>query len=430
MRAWSVGIVLALLVGSVVACGASDPSEPAPNATEVVPAPSEDADDPDIADPPEPPPNEGPKPPSGELVPGCTAKGTLGGAPMWFHFTRPDKPCAGKVGLDSHILDELVRLIDSVPAGGRIDGHIFSITVDGVAKALLDAQTRGVDVWISTDGAVAASTDPAKVQYLDKLAHKVYCASAARTSCVSSASAAISHTKLFVFSSATTPDGTVAKDVVWLGSANQTYASGMRLYNNTVTIYGDAPLFTSMRAYLDDLYERRTQNDYYDPSSGRGHILAESADIYVSPEVQTDIVVNRLDDITPDAQCEVRVMQASIRDSRLDVVSRLVAMKQGGCKVEIVAHTVEPTAKAQLLAASIPVRTNEIHDKTFIVHAKYGASYERRVYTGSHNLSGSAAHKYDEIFVKLAPEKGEAHPVYDAYVTHFSDAFDQAPPLK
>ena len=47
---------------------------------------------------------------------------------------------------------------------------------------------------------------------------------------------------LFTFSSATAPDGAKANNVVWFGSANQTYASGKRLSNNTVTIYGDAGL--------------------------------------------------------------------------------------------------------------------------------------------------------------------------------------------
>lgn len=46
-----------------------------------------------------------------------------------------------------------------------------------------------------------------------------------------------------------------------------------------------------------------------------------------------------------------------------------------------------------------------------------------RVYTGSHDLSGSANRAYAEIFVKLAPETGAAHPVYDAHLTHFTDAY-------
>ena len=216
---------------------------------------------------------------------GLHRDGELGGYPTWFFYTRPDKPCTGTAGsgIDSHILDELTRLINSVPAGGRIDGHIFSITVDGVAKALLDAQNRGVEVWISTDGGVTASTDTAKTDYLDKLTHKVYCSTANTNSCISTADDAISHTKLFVFSTATAPDGTVGNDVVWFGSANQTYASGMKLYNNTVTVFGDATLYTKLQHYLDDLYAQRRRSDYYDSATGRGYMLATAADVYAHP---------------------------------------------------------------------------------------------------------------------------------------------------
>ena len=388
----------------------------------------DDEEDTSMADPEDDPTPPAPTPLV--LVPGCTATAQVGGFPTWFFFTRPDKPCTGTpgTGIDRHAINELIRLIESVPPGGRIDGHIFSISVDAVGQALLSAQERGVDVLISADGAMAVSTDSVKT-YLDKLDGIVYCTSSTTDSCISTATDGISHTKLFVFTHATAPDQTQSDKVVWFGSANQTYASGMRLYNNTVTIYGDGPLYDQMRDYLDDLRLRVRAADYYDPGSGRGHVLTASADVYISPESTTDLVVNRLDDITPDSKCRVRVMQASIRDSRIAVVDRLIAMKRGGCQVQVVADTVEPAALAALKGANIPVREMLIHDKSFLVYAKYGSAYQYRVYTGSHNLSGGALRKYDEIFVKLAPETGAIHPVFDLYVTHFDDAYNVGTPL-
>lgn len=417
---------LVALAGLAVGCVAPDAvdgdvgEDPTPD----------DEEDTSIPDPEED--GTPPAPAPFQLVPGCTATANLAGYPVWFHYSRPDKPCDGMVGtgLDRHVINELIRLIDSVPAGGRIDGHIFNITVDSVGKALLDAQTRGVDVLISTDGQVGRSTDSVKTQYLDKLDGIVYCTSSTTDSCVSSATDAISHTKLFTFTRATAPDGTAADKVVWFGSANQTYASGMRLYNNTVTIYGDEPLFVRMQSYLDDMRLRVRAADYYDPSTGRGHVLAESADVYISPESTTDLVVNRLDDVTPDSKCRVKVMQASIRESRLGVVDRLITMKNGGCQIQVVADTVEPEALRRLEAAGIPVREMLIHDKVFVVYGKYGSAYQYRVYSGSHNLSGSALRKYDEIFVKLAPETDAGgHPVYDHFITHFNDAYSVGTPL-
>lgn len=405
---------LLLALAATAACAA--PGDPT-----VEDQPTEDDTAIDEDEVPTPPPSDEPI----ALAPGCTARATLAGFPTWFFFVRPDRPCSGEpgTGVDHHAINELTRLIDSVPAGGRIDGHIFNITIDSVGKALLDAQTRGVDVRISTDGQLATSNDSVKSLYLDKLAGIVYCTSASNRACVSNATDAISHTKLFVFSHATAPDDAESDDVVWFGSANQTVASGMKLYNNTVTIYGDTALYLAMQDYLDDLRLKTRAADYYDPSSGRGHLLTASADVYVSPEAQTDLVVNRLDDVTPDATCKLHVMQASIRDSRMDVVNRIIAMKRGGCQTMIVADTVEPQALAALKAAKIAVREAPIHDKVFLVYGKYGSGYQYRVYTGSHNLSGSANRKYDEIFVKLAPETGATHPIYDEYVTHFDDAY-------
>jgi hypothetical protein len=202
-----------------------------------------DADDAyDVSVFPDPPESLLPVAATAVPTPGCVAKASLAGYTTWFFFTRPDRPCRGDAGsgVDMNAIDELTRLIGTVPAGGRIDGHIFSISVDGVAKALLDAQTRGVDVRMSMDGEVAASTDTAKTSYLDKLTKKVYCTHSNNRSCIATADDAISHTKLFTFSTATAPDGAVSSNVVWFGSANQTYASGARLYNNTVTVYGEA----------------------------------------------------------------------------------------------------------------------------------------------------------------------------------------------
>lgn len=108
----------------------------------------------------------------------------------------------------------------------------------------------------------------------------------------------------------------------------------------------------------------------------------------------------------------------------LAVVDQLVKMKRGGCHIWAVADTVEPRALAALHAANIPVHKMPIYDKSFVVTRTFGMTSEFRVYTGSHNLSSGSAHRYDEIFVKLAAKTGDAHPIYDAYFTHFNDAYN------
>ncbi|HEU5056053.1 MAG TPA: hypothetical protein VFU21_05995 [Kofleriaceae bacterium] len=366
--------------------------------------------------------------PDAMLREGCIARSRFEGATAWFFFVRPDAPCRGEgAGKDRNAMAELIRIIRSVPAGGRIDGHIFNISIDQVARELNQARKRGVDVYISTDGQIADSQDVAKVVYLDWLKHKTYCDGDNRA-CIATIPRGISHTKLFVFSRATQPDGTVSDNVVWFGSANQTFTSGTNMFNDTVTLYGAEGLYRDLKHYLQDLFEQKKTDDYYKWDVGRGYIRRDVANVYISPESETDLIVHRLDDLTPTSGCEVRVMQSMIKDNRLSVVDRLVQMKKGGCDVRVVSNHPEPEAVARLKAAGIPVRHNNVHNKVFIIRGKYNGTTKYRVYTGSHNVA-FGARLFDEIFVKLAPETGSEHPVYDAYVQHFSDAYEDGEPL-
>jgi hypothetical protein len=70
---------------------------------------------------------------------------------------------------------------------------------------------------------------------------------------------------------------------------------------NTVTFYGASGLYSDLRRYLTDLYQQKRTADYYRPARGRGHVLRNPANVYVSPEVDTDLVTHRLDDLTPTA---------------------------------------------------------------------------------------------------------------------------------
>ena len=75
-------------------------------------------------------------------------------------------------------------------------------------------------------------------------------------------------------------------------------------------------------------------------------------------------------------------------------------------------------------AASAPEYARCVHDKFFLIYGKYGTTYNYRVYTGSQNWSQDALSENEELFVKMAPESGTVHPIYDAYYTHFNDAYN------
>jgi phosphatidylserine/phosphatidylglycerophosphate/cardiolipin synthase-like enzyme len=361
-----------------------------------------------------------------------SATGVVGGKRVWAHFNNPP----AFAGRDYTITEELKRLINSTPAGGTIRGAIHSLSIDGVAEALVAAQSRGVIVYVVLDGKNAPSTDPAVTTIKQITRHKFCTNSNGGGGCISTSSAGNMHTKMFTFSQATDPTGVVYPYVSWFGSANLTYASGTDAFNNTVTVYDAVTLYDGLNANFSDMYNRRhyTDNDYYDSASGRGYYMTNPADAYASPEGpnQTDTIVTRLNDVTPDANCRIRIGMSFVTTGRPELLTQIKRMKAGGCWIWMVVSgnstdgiSMPQSVYNELLDAGVAIRRKDkVHDKFFAVYGKYGTSYLYRVYTGSQNWSQDALNENEEIFVKMAGESGSTHPLYDAFVSHFNDAYN------
>ena len=363
-------------------------------------------------------------------APVSAASATLAGHPVWAHFTNPT------AGRDYTIVTELQRLIDAAPAGSTVRGAIHSISVDSVADALLRAQNRGVTVRVLLDGKNATSADPA-VATIRQLSDHQFCTNSnGGRGCISTSADGDMHTKLFTFTSTTDPNGVARSNVVWFGSSNLTYATGPDAFNNAITVYGDAALAAGLNANFTDMWNRRhySGNDYYDSASGRGYYQAAAADAYASPEAagQTDTIVTRLNDLTPDADCRLRVGMAAVTTGRPRIVDLVTRFRAAGCKVWMAVGTnadggiaMSQSVYDELLAAGVAIRRKDkVHDKFFLAYGRYGTAYQYRVYTGSQNWTQDALSENDEIFVKMAPETGATHPLYDAYYAHFNEAYN------
>ncbi|UQA58732.1 phospholipase D-like domain-containing protein [Polyangium aurulentum] len=361
-----------------------------------------------------------------------TASGTLGGKSVWVYFNNP--PAFG--GTDPTITDEVKRLIDNTPAGATIRAAIHSLSHGGIADALVAAQSRGVTVYVVLD-AKNASTGYAAVETIKQLANHKFCTNASGGGgCISTSAAGNMHTKLFTFSQTRDPNGVLRSDVSWISSANLTGASGTGAFNNAVVIYDAATLFDGLSANVSDMWNRKhyAGNDYYDSATGRGYYMTNPADVYASPEglSQTDTIVTRLNDITPDTNCRVRIGMSFVTTGRPELLAQVKKMKAGGCSVWVVVSgnatdgiDMSQSVYNELLDAGVAVRRRDkVHDKFFAVYGKFGSSYAYRVYTGSQNWSQDALNENEELFVKLAPETGTTHPIYDAYVGHFNDAYN------
>jgi phosphatidylserine/phosphatidylglycerophosphate/cardiolipin synthase-like enzyme len=361
-----------------------------------------------------------------------SASGTLGGKAAWAYFNNP--PAFG--GVDSTITQEVKRLIEQTPTGATIRAAIHSVSHTGIADALLSAQSRGVTVYVVMD-AKNASTGYAAVETLEQLAYVKFCTNASGGGgCIGTGASGNMHTKLFTFSQTRDPDGVLRPETVWLGSANLTGASGTEAFNNAIVIYEAATLFAGLNANFTDMWNRRhySGNDYYDSASGRGYYLANPADAYASPEGmgQTDTIVTRLNDATPDANCRLRIGMAFVTAGRPELLTHIKRMRAGGCLVWMVVSgnatdgiDMARPVYDELLGAGVAIRRRDkVHDKFFALYGKFGSAYAYRVYTGSQNWSQDALNENEELFVKLAPETGTVHPIYDAYVGHFNDAYN------
>jgi phosphatidylserine/phosphatidylglycerophosphate/cardiolipin synthase-like enzyme len=355
---------------------------------------------------------------------------TVGGYRTYAHFNNPDNPD----GYDTTITDEVQRLIDDTPAGETIRGHIYSLGLRNIAAALLNAQTRGVTVYISLD---QQNDNKRKVaDDIRKLDHHHFCTKGAGHACISDADGSIAHPKFFTFSKTLDPTGGLRSDVSWFGSANMTETSGTNQFNNAITVYGDGALFAGLVTFAEAMYDQPYRGtDFYDADSGRGRYVGAAATAYASPEKrgQTDIIVSRLNDMTPDASCRLRIGMAFVRESRPALVELVKEFRSKGCRVWMVIGaekhrmTMDESVYQELIAAGVKIRRaggKDVHDKFFLAYGKFGSTSQYRVYTGSENWSSRALNKNDELFVKMAPETKASHPLYRAFVHHFDDAYE------
>lgn len=377
----------------------------------------------------------GTEPPVGAAAAFQTAapvRTTLGGYPVWAHFTNPRTPG----GTDTTIHDELRRLIRNATPGSTIRGSIHSLNMVPVAQALLDAQDKQrVRVQLVIDGKNDITKPNAAVRLIKKIDGVKFCKDGKALGCISDSDDGIMHAKLFTFSETTDPSGATRRNVSWFGSPNLTDTSGTDQFNNAITVYGDPTLYAGLNTYYADMRagNHPKDNDYYDSGSGRGYYMAAAADVYASPEQrgETDTIASRLNDLTPDANCRLRIGMKSVTSKRPKLVALVKDFRKAGCKVWMVVTKkdggpdMNDGVRKELIKAGVKIRTiSHLHDKFFLAYGKYDGVYQYRVYTGSQNWTEDALIENDEIFVKMAPETGASHPLYDGFYRHFNDAYD------
>jgi phosphatidylserine/phosphatidylglycerophosphate/cardiolipin synthase-like enzyme len=352
----------------------------------------------------------------------------LGSSPVWAHFTNP----VASGGTDPTILTEFQRLVTNAPPGAAIRCAIHKITLLGPADALVDARARGVDVRVVVDGNVSQSTRAGALR-LRELADGVrFCTGNPAGGCVTT-NVGNMHAKFLILSQTTDPNGQDRRNVCWFGSPNLTSHTGRETFNNTITVYEDAALYRGFAAYFEELWNQNhyPSNDFYEPAARRGYYRAATGTIFASPAQNIDLVRARLNDVRPSASCRIRVAEARFSDGRRALADLLARHKRRGCRVWVAVGMtaagggqIGTAVRRTLVDAGIPIRAQRIHDKFVVVAADYRPGFQHRVYTGSHNWTHAANYDNDEIFVRMATESADSHPLYDAFRAHFIDAYD------
>lgn len=340
-------------------------------------------------------------------------------------YTVFNKPRVGG-GADDRIESDLVKRIEQTPAGATIQGSMFTWTQEPVADALKDAQSRGVHVRLAIDSEGAGdwnSNPDNKAQKvlqgadLDKL---VYCkdSDGDSSACVSIRKNSINHNKMFMFSRT----GDMNK-AVWIASYNLT-ASQRLLFNNAVVLYGRSGLYHEFEGHMRHLLAQDKNNDYYHSDVGTYHSDDNKVSIYMSPrpdsdggtegEASTDTVVEHLSKIrSSEKGCEIDVTQAQFTGPRRAVADELVRIGKLGCQVRVVYGDGLTQYTYDILHGEPNIKMRgyydgrdsdnpiSIHSKYLRIKANYDGHHRDMVLTGSHNLTGPALRKHDEILAAI-----------------------------
>lgn len=330
-------------------------------------------------------------------------------------------------GSDQGLLVRLRDLFNSVPGGGTIKGSIYTINLKYISDALYAAANRGVTLQIMQcrKDKVEGSTSPNgdnMVTVMASLPGQRWTGGAGddathKWGAIASQDGADLHSKYFLLSQATGPDGVAYANVVIVTSANPSSWSGQQLSNDMQVIYGDATLYNNLlNGYHVPVWnEDHTYGvDFYEPP-GRGKIDSAYVNLYASPSATGDMWVNRLDDFNNDTNVEVYAAFGWLMAERQAVYDKLIAMKQAGAWVQVAAgKNYDTSVVQQLQGAGIAVKANlRMHNKSIIVSANGGA--KKVVFAGSHNLNNQALRVNDELISRTHSVPG----VYDDYKAHY-----------
>ncbi|MEU6309083.1 phospholipase D-like domain-containing protein [Streptomyces chartreusis] len=355
----------------------------------------------------------------------------------------------GTAAQQKAIFTQLVRLIGATPAGAQIRGAMHEFVDAEVAKALIAAHRRGVDVRLVVDDSTYVGPDGAEFANAafrslrsalgtntDARSWIVVCddrfedadrVDDVRRGCLAVAppQPAYNHNKFFLFSRiGPFDDGTSYSRVVFQTSSNLSDWYKVESFNDAVT-FTDTTVYNGYASYHDRLRRGRTltrgdHHAYFSTPTGstyRGYFFPRGDASYNNPA--TDTVVNVLDEVTcaysgADGlrhRTAIRIVTHTFFGSRRQVADKLAQLRGRGCWIDIVYGDSDSSITSRLNAAGIQHRRCRIpngpgidvrpHNKQMLIDGDFNGATTPRVYTGSANLTGSSLRSADEAIVRI-----------------------------
>jgi len=326
-------------------------------------------------------------------------------------------------GDSTRLEDRVIELIGRATSGSEIRVSMYTFRRTEIARALLRANARGVQVEVLVDDKTVSGENEVVALLTEgdeALGPLGGCEDGCFKVCRSGCHGIhINHNKFLLFSELS--DG--SRWVVAQTSANFTKGQNSQ-YNDLIVVNNDRSLYQAFVDYYDDLVTTSSWSPrYYTVKTSDSGITA-----YFFPRMfGPDPVVAFLDRVECGADARIRLAHSRFETFRYAVAERLAQLADEGCDVHAILRW-EPNVYSpgkrilgQLdgLYTLLPYKNvwgeklrNAIHTKLLLVKARYDGSDDPHhvVFTGSHNLSITSLHLNDEVLLRLE------HPaIFEAY---------------
>lgn len=275
--------------------------------------------------------------------------------------------------------NDLIRRIDAVPPGGRIDLIMYSMTRGTMANALVAAAARGVAVRMLTshpkpDGETSDDVADRVQSLVDRLRVLKAPVKVGWGSLSRSGKAGIEHRKIVLID----PDPAVDGDEQTISdSGNWTYSLDTA-YNDR-TVITDRCMYALTRRHLDVLWKDKAAKKVGPLSTCDGR-----RQLWMMPEVRTDPVLAWAKGATCGPGSRVTFANFYLSGSKAELIDQLIRFHQAGAYVQVAANDVtghySTAQKKRMVDAGI-----KVFDVSFPIDATTG----RKVYDHEKNLAAT-----------------------------------------